>query len=167
MAISARRSRSVKSTKTRANVAQREQSRVFDNVRETIKAAHLVNSKRVHVLQLWRQLREPHEQNVSDRSPSASKEMNHVDTVPRHHERSVHAERNYLCQLCGRGFVYPKDLERHGKDAHSPIRPYLCPNTACWYSTEGFKRSDNLKRHVEGQACPTPWPFDVYLASGR
>ncbi|KAK0284969.1 hypothetical protein LTR35_000306 [Friedmanniomyces endolithicus] len=104
---------------------------------------------------------------TSKTSPSASKEMNYVDTVPSHHERSVHAERNYLCQLCGKGFVYPKDLERHGRDAHSPIRPYLCLNTACWYSTEGFKRSDNLKRHVEGQACPTPWPFDVYLASGR
>ena len=28
-------------------------------------------------------------------------------------------------------------------------RPYLCPDTWCKFARDGFKRKDNLKRHIQ------------------
>ncbi|KAK0119569.1 hypothetical protein ONS95_011009 [Cadophora gregata] len=43
-----------------------------------------------------------------------------------------------------------RDLKRH-MDVHDPVSApaFLCTDQGCMYAVKGFKRKDNLKRHVE------------------
>lgn len=58
--------------------------------------------------------------------------------------------RSYICahSSCTRSFRWPKDLRRHEK-VHSPARALYCPYVACDWAIRGFKRQDNLARHLK------------------
>lgn len=51
-------------------------------------------------------------------------------------------EKPHKCLLCGRAFLYPKDLRRHAT-THSGCKEFRC--TEC---TKSFTRKDNLHRHL-------------------
>lgn len=52
------------------------------------------------------------------------------------------------CSQCGKVFDRRQTLNRHLK-SHSDERPYLCPVAGCNRSTNGFKRTDTLKYHMD------------------
>jgi hypothetical protein len=71
-------------------------------------------------------------------------------------------ERPYRCSVCSEGFLYPKDLVRHGNKhtkQNSAKTIYHCHVAGC-SNTEGFSRRDNLLRHHRRQhgsvASPPP-----------
>lgn len=56
--------------------------------------------------------------------------------------------RSHQCSACTREFRYAKDLRRHRGDAHSTIRTHFCSIPACKFAKRGFKRKDQLARHM-------------------
>lgn len=62
------------------------------------------------------------------------------------HER-WHEERPFKCPHCNHWQRFAGHLNRHIK-THFEDRPYKCLTEDCEYKTKGFKRKDQLKRHL-------------------
>ncbi|KAK6440254.1 hypothetical protein LTR95_003519 [Oleoguttula sp. CCFEE 5521] len=72
----------------------------------------------------------------------------------RHHEM-VHDPirmQQYQCRICGRGFPYPKSLERHTNARHRTVGDIARTEFPCPSCGRIFDRLDNLQRHQRGQS---------------
>ncbi|KAH6708859.1 hypothetical protein BKA61DRAFT_678725 [Leptodontidium sp. MPI-SDFR-AT-0119] len=58
----------------------------------------------------------------------------------------------YKCSFrdCHKSLATRRDLQRH-MDVHNGMSAprYVCPERGCEYAVKGFKRKDNLKRHLK------------------
>ncbi|KAA6406740.1 MAG: hypothetical protein FRX48_09463 [Lasallia pustulata] len=84
---------------------------------------------------------------------SCPKVFRHRHELNRH--RKLH-DRPYRCLHVGcdsRGFSSRKDLGRHEASRHqgTEATKFYCPRMECEYSTKGFPRTDNCRRHVRKQ----------------
>jgi Zinc finger, C2H2 type len=73
----------------------------------------------------------------------------------KHHQRKYEtAEKNHQCGICGRGFLYPKDLTRH-INTHLKNKSFPCK-----FCNKKYTRKDNLQRHLrddhEDRTPPEP-----------
>lgn len=57
----------------------------------------------------------------------------------------AHRERQFLCEDCGKKFLYTWDLKRHSF-LHSGERPFQCPERGC---TRSFTKSINCEAHIQ------------------
>ena len=74
------------------------------------------------------------------------------NVVTRKHEDRTHSDyaaRPHVCQLCGKRFWFPKDLDRHEATHNRPPSRYFCSYNGCEYKTKGFYRRDHFNRHME------------------
>jgi len=56
----------------------------------------------------------------------------------------------YACSFdCGMKFAVKRDRDRHDNDVHMAEVKHMCPIKGCRRRSRGFKRDDNLLRHLE------------------
>lgn len=59
------------------------------------------------------------------------------------------AERPHKCRSCPEAFWYPKDLRRHEQLHSGQEAAHLCPVDDCPSAVKGYRRADNLRRHMK------------------
>ncbi|EDU45580.1 Zinc-finger double domain containing protein [Pyrenophora tritici-repentis] len=74
------------------------------------------------------------------------------------HQKTHMVEKPHVCSTCSKGFLYPKDLQRHERQHIDPLlvlNLYRCDHPTCT-NLDGFSRKDNLLRHKRNQHQMSP-----------
>lgn len=81
----------------------------------------------------------------------AEKSMGKKFPVPRHMK-----ERNYICKVCGKYYIYPCELKTHFRLAHTDEKPFVCGKCG-----KAFKTKASLQMHEDVHNDLRPYKCDV------